>query len=147
MVLHLCWHHCNDSHTQQCQVVLTLTLSWSVFSSTADTHTHQNFSAYQKQGHTRINVPLHKSSPTTHLWSRMGERMYSSYSFTTSALDGDEWSASCPATLYPRGKDPGTHCTGGWVGCPRASLDTRGYRKNPFAPAGDQTSIAQSSSL
>jgi hypothetical protein len=28
-----------------------------------------------------------------------------------------------PAALYPRGKDPGTHCTGGWVG-PRASLDT-----------------------
>jgi hypothetical protein len=25
--------------------------------------------------------------------------------------------------LYPRGKDPGTHCTGGWVG-PRAGLDT-----------------------
>jgi len=28
-----------------------------------------------------------------------------------------------PAALYPRGKDPGTHCTGGWVG-PRAGLDT-----------------------
>jgi hypothetical protein len=29
-----------------------------------------------------------------------------------------------PATLYPRGKDPGTHYTGGWVG-PKAGLDTR----------------------
>jgi hypothetical protein len=28
-----------------------------------------------------------------------------------------------PAALYPRGKDPGTHCTWGWVG-PRAGLDT-----------------------
>jgi hypothetical protein len=28
-----------------------------------------------------------------------------------------------PAALYPRGKDPRTHCTGGWV-CPRAGLDT-----------------------
>jgi hypothetical protein len=28
-----------------------------------------------------------------------------------------------PAALYPQGKDPGTHCTGGWVG-PRAGLDT-----------------------
>jgi hypothetical protein len=28
-----------------------------------------------------------------------------------------------PAALYPRGKDPGTHCTGDWVG-PRAGLDT-----------------------
>jgi hypothetical protein len=28
-----------------------------------------------------------------------------------------------PAALYPRGKNPCTHCTGGWVG-PRAGLDT-----------------------
>jgi hypothetical protein len=28
-----------------------------------------------------------------------------------------------PDALYPRGKDHGTHCTGGWVG-PRADLDT-----------------------
>jgi hypothetical protein len=27
-----------------------------------------------------------------------------------------------PAALYPRGKDPGTQCTGGWVG-PRPGLD------------------------
>jgi hypothetical protein len=27
------------------------------------------------------------------------------------------------AALYPRGMDPGTHCTEGWVG-PRAGLDT-----------------------
>jgi hypothetical protein len=27
----------------------------------------------------------------------VGERRYSSYSFLTSALDGGEWSASCPA--------------------------------------------------
>jgi hypothetical protein len=27
------------------------------------------------------------------------------------------------SALYPRGRDPGTHCTGGWVG-PRAGLDT-----------------------
>jgi len=39
-----------------------------------------------------------------------------------------------PAALYPRGKDPRYHCTGGWVG-PRAcleekSFDSAGYR-NP----------------
>jgi hypothetical protein len=28
-----------------------------------------------------------------------------------------------PAALYPQGKDPGTHCTGGWVG-PTDGLDT-----------------------
>jgi hypothetical protein len=30
--------------------------------------------------------------------------------------------------FYPRGKDPGTHCTGGWVGL-RAGLDTEARRK------------------
>jgi hypothetical protein len=33
-----------------------------------------------------------------------------------------------PAALYPRGKDPGTHCTGGWVG-PRDGLDTEARGK------------------
>jgi hypothetical protein len=28
-----------------------------------------------------------------------------------------------PAALYPRERNPGTHCTGGWVG-PRTGLDT-----------------------
>jgi hypothetical protein len=33
-----------------------------------------------------------------------------------------------PAALYPREKDPGTHCTGGWVG-PRAGLNAGARRK------------------
>jgi hypothetical protein len=33
-----------------------------------------------------------------------------------------------PAALYPRGKVPGTHWTGGWVG-PRAGLDAEARRK------------------
>jgi hypothetical protein len=40
-----------------------------------------------------------KSSPTTHLWRRRGERMYNSYSFTTSALDGGG-QHHAPAALY-----------------------------------------------
>jgi hypothetical protein len=35
-----------------------------------------------------------------------GERMYSSYSFMTSALDGGEWSASLPSHTLPSGKGP-----------------------------------------
>jgi hypothetical protein len=35
-----------------------------------------------------------------------GERMYSSYSFTASALDGGAWSASRPARALPLGKGP-----------------------------------------
>jgi hypothetical protein len=62
-----------------------------------------------------------------------GERRYSSYSFTTSALDGGEWSASRPGSALPLGKASGTHCTGGWVGL-RAGLDTeaRGNISCPF---------------
>jgi hypothetical protein len=41
------------------------------------------------------------SSPTSHLWRRRGERRYSSYSFTTSALDGGEWSVSRPCRALP----------------------------------------------
>jgi hypothetical protein len=57
-----------------------------------------------------------------------GERKYSSYSFLTSALDGGEWSASRLGRTLLRGKDPGTHCTGGWVG-PRAGLDKEAIGK------------------
>jgi hypothetical protein len=57
-------------------------------------------------------------------WRRFGERRYSSYSFTTSSLDGSEWSASRPGRAFTPGeRTPGTHWTGGWVG-PRAGLDT-----------------------
>jgi hypothetical protein len=35
-----------------------------------------------------------------------GERMYSSYSFMTAALDGDEWSASRPGRALAPGKGP-----------------------------------------
>jgi hypothetical protein len=39
-------------------------------------------------------VPLHAMEALG------GERKYSSYSFTTSALDGGEWSASCPEPVW-----------------------------------------------
>jgi hypothetical protein len=73
---------------------------------------------------------------------RLGERRYSSYSFSTSALDRGGWSAP----RFSHGERiPGTHCTGGWVGR-RAGLDREVKRKNPFASAGDRTSISLSSS-
>jgi hypothetical protein len=80
-------------------------------------------------------VPLHHGGA----W---GERSYSSYSFTTSALDGGEWSASRPGrAITPGERTPGTRCTGGWVG-PRAGLDTEDKGKilcpcrgsNPYRP-------------
>jgi hypothetical protein len=36
-----------------------------------------------------------------HLWRRRGEKRYSSYSFTTSALDVASGQRHAPATLYP----------------------------------------------
>jgi hypothetical protein len=47
-----------------------------------------------------------KSSPSTRHGGAWGERRYSSYSFTTSALDGGEWSASRPGRALPPGKGP-----------------------------------------
>jgi hypothetical protein len=53
----------------------------------------------------RISVAV-TSSPTTHLWRSKGEWKYSSYSFTTSALDVVSGQRQDPAAIYPRGKDP-----------------------------------------
>jgi hypothetical protein len=39
-------------------------------------------------------------------WRRLGERKYSSYSFTTSTLDGVSGQYHAPAALNLRGKDP-----------------------------------------
>jgi hypothetical protein len=50
------------------------------------------------------------------------EWRYSATYPLTSALDGDEWSASRPGRFIPRERAPGTHWIGGWVG-PRAVLD------------------------
>jgi hypothetical protein len=52
----------------------------------------------------------------------LGESRYSSTHTLTSAPDGGEWSALRPGRFTPRGRGPGTHWIGGWVG-PRAVLD------------------------
>jgi hypothetical protein len=59
------------------------------------------------------DVIVLKSNPATRRGGAWVERRYSSYSFSTSALDGGEWSASRPGRALPPGKGPpGTHCTG-----------------------------------
>jgi hypothetical protein len=81
-----------------------------------------------------------QSSPDTRHGGAWGERRYSSYSFSTSALDGGEWSAS-----LPRETIPGTHCTGGWVGL-RAGLDTdvRGKILCPCQGSNSDRPVVQS---
>jgi hypothetical protein len=71
-------------------------------------------------------------------WRRLGERMYSSYSFTTTALDGGEWSASRPGCALPPGKGPPvpTVQEAGWAPEP---VWTQKLEEKSFVPAGDRT--------
>jgi hypothetical protein len=71
----------------------------------------------------KLNIP----------WTRMWEWRYSSI-FLNLALDGGEWSASCPGRFTPYDRPSGTHWTGGWVG-PRAGRDTLENRKILTLPA------------
>jgi hypothetical protein len=73
-----------------------------------------------------------------------GERRYSSYSFTTSAIDGGEWSASRPGRALPPGKGPPVPIgqEAGWAPEP---VWTQRIDEKSFAPAGDRTPIAWSS--
>jgi hypothetical protein len=84
------------------------------------------------------------SYPTTRQEGAWGERRYSSYLLSTSALDGGEWSASCPSRALAPGKDPG-YSLYRRLGGPQNRSGHRGYRKNPFASAGNRNSIARSS--
>jgi hypothetical protein len=65
-----------------------------------------------------------------------GERRYSSYSFTISALDGGEWSASRPGRALPPGKGPPVPSgqEAGWAPEP---VRTQRLEEKSFAPAGD----------
>jgi hypothetical protein len=72
-------------------------------------------------------------------------RIYGSYSFSTSALDGGEWSASRSGCVLVPGKGPPVPIVqeAGWAPEP---VWTQILQKNPFASAVDRTSIARSSS-
>jgi len=45
-----------------------------------------------------------------------------------------------PRPFYPRGKDPGTHWKGDWMGL-RAGVDEVAKRKNFPAPAGNKAPV------
>jgi hypothetical protein len=75
-------------------------------------------------------------------WRRLGERRYSSYSFTTSALNGGEWSASRPGRALPPGKGPPVPIVqeAGWAPEP---VWTQRLEEKSSAPAGDRTPVVQ----
>jgi hypothetical protein len=76
--------------------------------------------------------------------SVLGEWRYGSTPSLTSALGGDEWSASRPGRFTPRERTPGTHWIGGWVG-PRSVLDAVKKRKipSPRRESNPRTPIVQ----
>jgi hypothetical protein len=90
-----------------------------------------------------IHHPCYKSSPATRHWGAWGERRYSSYPFTTSALDRGEWSASRPGRGLPPRKGPPVPIVqeAGWAPEP---VWTQRLEEKSFAPAGDRAPIAQS---
>jgi hypothetical protein len=67
---------------------------------------------------------------------------YSFYSFTTSALDGDEWSASRPGRALPPEKGPPVPIVreAGWAPEP---VWIKWLEEKSFAPAEDRTPIAR----
>jgi hypothetical protein len=76
---------------------------------------------------------------------RLGERSYSSYSFSTSALDGGEWSALRPGRALSPGKRPPVPIVqeAGWAPEP---VWTERIEEIPFASAGGRTLFVRSSS-
>jgi hypothetical protein len=76
-------------------------------------------------------------APSTAPRRRIGGLDVQLDAFLTSALDGDEWSASTPGRFTPRERASGTRWIGGWVGL-RAGLDAVVKIKIP-TPAGTRT--------
>jgi hypothetical protein len=94
---------------------------------------------------TVMKLHVFLSSPVTRHGGAWGERRYSSYSFTTSALGRGEWSASRPGRAFTPGERTPVPIVqeAGWAPEP---IWTQRLEEKPFAPAGDRTPIARSSS-
>jgi hypothetical protein len=89
------------------------------------------------------SVTLKKAVPQHTYGGTWGKRMYSSYSFTTSVLDGGEWLESRPGFALPPGKGPPVPIVqeAGWAPEP---VWTQSLEEKSLASAGDWTSIVQS---
>jgi hypothetical protein len=81
--------------------------------------------------------------PATRHEGPWGERRYSSYSFSTSALDGGEWSASRPgrALLSAKGPPVAILQEAGWAPEP---VWTQRLEEKSSASVGDRTPVTQS---
>jgi hypothetical protein len=84
------------------------------------------------KSHTQILNQLPKIiCPATRHGGAWEERRYSSYSFTTSVLDGVIGQRHAQAALYPRGKNP-RYPLYRRLGGPQSRSGHRGYRKDPL---------------
>jgi hypothetical protein len=83
-----------------------------------------------------LEVKVKVKQPHNTPMRAQGERMYSSYSFTTSALDGGEWSASRPSRVLSPGKGPLVSIVqeAGWVPEP---FWIQRLKEKPLASAED----------
>jgi hypothetical protein len=66
-----------------------------------------------------------------HAMKALGGSKYSSYSFSTSALDAGSGQRHAPDALYPRGMNA-QYPLYRRLGGPQSRSGHRGYRKNPF---------------
>jgi hypothetical protein len=83
----------------------------------------------------QVSVQHIKQYHNTPMEAQGGERMYSSHSFMTSALDEGEWSASRPGRALCPGKGP-PYPLNRRLGGPQSRSGHRGYRKNPLPVPG-----------
>jgi hypothetical protein len=83
------------------------------------------------------------SCPATHHEGAWGERRYSSKSFSTSALDGGEWSVSRLGRALPSGKGPPVPIVqeAGWAPEP---VCTQRLEEKSSASVGDRTPVVLS---
>jgi hypothetical protein len=95
--------------------------------------------------YTSRQLKLKAKAVSLHDMKALGGEEYCSYSFSTSALDWGEWSASRPGRALVPGKGHPVHIVqeAGWALKP---VWTQKLQEKSFAPAGDRTSIARSSS-
>jgi hypothetical protein len=97
------------------------------------------YSSYKYRRNKDINMQVrYVKLSYYHYAEAKRERRYSSYSFLTSALDGGQWSASCPGRASPLGKDP-QYPLDRRLGGPHSWSDTRGSKKNPLPLPGIET--------
>jgi hypothetical protein len=87
-------------------------------------------------------VNIKQRSPATRHGGAWGERRYSPYSFSTSALDGGEWSASRPGRSLAAGKGHPVSFVqeARWTPEP---VWTQRLEEKSFAPARDRTPVVQ----